>query len=208
MTKVDKKLELFNFIPLLAIRFYLAPIFIVAGWQKWQNFESTAQWFGNVDWGLGLPFPELLLWLTIAAEFLGGILLLLGLFTRLTSIPLIITMIVAALTVHWQHGWFAIAPSNPSTSTAQFFAWLNIPGAAESLENSVAVGERLQMAKNLLQTYGHYDWLTETGSYVILNNGIEFATTYLIMLTVLLIYGAGRYFSLDYWISRLFLKSR
>jgi len=33
----------------------------------------------------------------------------LGLFTRLVSIPLVLTRTVAGLSVHWSHGWAAIA---------------------------------------------------------------------------------------------------
>jgi putative oxidoreductase len=36
----------------------------------------------------------------------------------------------------------------------------------------------------------------------VLNNGIEFAATYFIMLLALFFIGAGRYVSLDYWIAR------
>ena len=41
-------------------------------------------------------------------------------------------------------------------------------------------------------------WLTENGSFVVLNNGIEFAATYFIMLLALFYLGAGRYISMDY----------
>ena len=37
---------------------------------------------------------------------------------------------------------------------------------------------------------------------MVLNNGIEFAATYFIMLLVLFFNGAGRLVSLDYWIAR------
>jgi uncharacterized membrane protein YphA (DoxX/SURF4 family) len=37
---------------------------------------------------------------------------------------------------------------------------------------------------------------------VILNNGIEFAATYFIMLLALFFIGAGKYLSVDYWIAR------
>ena len=39
---------------------------------------------------------------------------------------------------------------------------------------------------------------------MVLNNGIEFAVTYLIMLFALLFTGGGRYVSVDYYLSRLF----
>ena len=53
-----------------------------------------------------------------------------------------------------------------------------------------------------MQQNGDYSWLTDNGSFVVLNNGIEFAVTYLIMLLALLFIGGGKYFSLDYWIAR------
>ena len=54
----------------------------------------------------------------------------------------------------------------------------------------------------ILREHGNYPWLTEKGNLVVLNNGIEFAATYFIMLLVLFFYGAGRYLSLDYWFAR------
>ena len=57
------------------------------------------------------------------------------------------------------------------------------------------------MAKDLLRAHGNYGWLTEHGSLVMLNNGIEFAATYFIMLLSLFFTGAGRWVSLDAWIA-------
>lgn len=189
------------FAPLL-LRLFLAPVMIAAGWQKAGSFDSTVAWFGNDDWGLGLPFPVLLATLAIATELVGGILLLIGLATRYVAVPLMITMLVAAFGVHWPNGWFAVAPSNPDTSMARPLAALGIPAAQRSLENSAEVGQRLQAAKGLLREHGNYSWLTEKGNFVVLNNGIEFAATYFIMLLVLFFHGAGRWFSIDYWIER------
>ena len=193
-----------DFLAPLLLRLLLAPVMIAAGWQKASSFDSTVAWFGNDDWGLGLPFPALLATLAIAAELLGGILLLIGLATRYVAVPLMITMLVAAFSVHWPNGWFAVAPSNPDTSMARPLAALGIPAAQRSLENSAEVGQRLQAAKGLLREHGHYGWLTEKGNFVVLNNGIEFAATYFVMLLVLFFQGAGRWFSIDYWIERRF----
>ncbi len=187
---------------LLAIRLFLAPVMIGAGMTKWHNFENTAEWFGNEQWGLGLPFPELMAGLATGTELLGGFFLLFGLAVRWVAIPLLITMAVAALEVHWDKGWFAIAPSDPTTSTAKVLADVGIPGAVGSLENSLEVGKRLATAREILQEHGNYEWLTEKGPVVILNNGIEFATTYFIMLLVLFFWGGGRYVSLDYYLDR------
>lgn len=172
-----------DFLGPLLLRLYLVPIFWMAGTKKFNAFESTAEWFGNDEWGLGLPFPELLTFFVTWIEIFGAILLLLGLAVSWIAIPLMITMLIAALTVHWQDGWLAIAEGSG------FFA----------NERTIGAVERLNRGKEILQEYGHYGWLTENGNFVILNNGIEFAATYFIMLLVLFFTGGGRYVSVDYW---------
>jgi putative oxidoreductase len=176
-----------DFLGPLALRLYLAPIFWMAGTGKLSDIESTADWFGNPDWGLGLPFPTLLAWLAASTETVGAILLVIGLAVRWVSIPLMITMIVATFSVHWQHGWQAIADTK--------FCLFNCSDALEA-------AERLGVAKEILKEHGNYEWLTGQGSFVVLNNGIEFAATYFIMLLVLFFIGAGRYLSVDYWVDR------
>ena len=176
-----------DFLGPLALRLYLVPIFWMAGTKKLADMDSIIEWFGNTDWGLGLPFPELMAWLATLTEVGGAILLLLGLATRWISIPLMFTMVVAAVSVHWQNGWLAIAEGSG------FFASERTAGAID----------RLDAAKEILHTHGNYDWLTENGSLVILNNGIEFAATYTIMLLVLFFTGPGKA-SLDYFISKKF----
>lgn len=166
----------------LALRLYLVPVFWMAGTHKIAGMEQTVEWFGNPDWGLGLPFPYLLAHLAAYTEAIGALLLLLGLATRWISIPLMATMLVAIFAVHWGQGWAAIADS----------------GAQE-------VAVRLGAAKDILREHGNYTWLTETGNFVVLNNGIEFAVTYLIMLLSLLFTGGGRYVSVDYYLSRRLL---
>lgn len=169
-----------DFLAPLALRFYLAPVFWMAANNKWNPLDSassldaTIQWFGNPDWGLGLPYPEIMAHLAWGAEYFGAILLVLGLAVRWISIPLMITMMVAAVTVHWGNGWLAIA--EPSA--------------------------QLEAARSILQEHGNYEWLTQNGSFVILNNGIEFATTYFIMLLTLFFIGAGNYASVDYWLDK------
>jgi uncharacterized membrane protein YphA (DoxX/SURF4 family) len=195
-----------DFLAPLLLRFYLAPVFIAAGLTKLMTFPDTVSWFGNPDWGLGLPLPWLMAALATWTELLGGLLLLLGLGTRLIAVPLMITMLVAALAVHWDNGWFAIAPSDPATSTAMPLAAIGVPAAQESLENSEAVGRRLEAARSLLREHGNYRWLTERGNFAVLNNGIEFAATYFVMLLSLFFTGGGRFVSLDYWWRRWWQK--
>lgn len=200
------QLKRLDFIGLLALRIYLAPIFIIAGLAKLNSFNDTAQWLGNSEWGLGLPFPVLMTALVILAELVGGFALLFGLLTRFFSILLIITMAVAGFAVHLKNGWFAIASSDGATSIASFWANVGFSSAQNSVANAQEVAQRLDKAKEILQTHGNYDWLTEYGNFVILNNGMEFAITYLIMLLPLLFYGAGNYVSLDYYLNKFLNK--
>jgi len=190
-----------EFLAPLLFRLFLAPIFITAGLNKFMNFESTVQWFGNNDWGLGLPIPGVLAVLAIAAEIVGGFCLLVGFFTRWMTIPLIVTMLVALFTAHIQHGWHAIAPADPNTNIAIVTQYVGFPGAKQSLDNAKEVKQRLSTAKSILQQHGNYKYLTEKGSFVILNNGVEFAFIYLIMLLSLFFTGGGL-LSLDYAIIR------
>lgn len=183
-------------VPLL-LRLYLAPVLAQAGWQKYQHFADTVAWFGNSDWGLGLPWPALMAVAAIAAELSGALLLLLGLLTRLVCLPLIVTMLVAIVAVHAPYGWLAVADAN---------SWL-ADGTLLYNERVLTAPEKLAAAKAILQEHGDYQWLTSSGKLVILNNGIEFASTYLLMLLSLLLLGGGRYFSLDYWLSR-YLQQR
>ena len=172
----------------LLLRLYLAPVFLQAGWNKLSHFEDTAAWFGNPEWGLGLPMPEVMAALAAGTEFIGGILLIVGLAVRWISIPLMITMLVAAFAVHWENGSLAIADGG---------SWL-------ANERVMEAQERLAAAKSILQEHGNYSWLTGRGSVVILNNGIEFAITYFVMLLSLFFTGAGRFVSFDYFIEKCF----
>jgi putative oxidoreductase len=170
----------------LALRLYLVPVFWMAGTTKIDGWENTVAWFGNPDWGLGLPFPALLAFLAVGSEVVGAIALLIGLGVRWICVPLMITMAVAAATAHWQNGWLAIATGSGMFAT----------------ERTIGAIDRLDRAKSILKEHGDYEWLTENGSIVMLNNGIEFAATYFIMLLVLFFIGGGRYVSLDYWLKK------
>lgn len=179
-----------DFLGPLLLRLYLVPVFWMAGSHKLADIDATAAWFGNPDWGLGLPFPELLAWAAALTEMGGALLLLFGLAVRWVSIPLIVTMLVAIFAVHWPYGWQAIADASA-------------PFANERVMESV---DKLERARELLKEHGNYDWLTSSGKLVVLNNGIEFAATYLVMLVALFFSGAGRWLSLDYWLGQALRK--
>jgi uncharacterized membrane protein YphA (DoxX/SURF4 family) len=181
-----------DFLGPLALRFYLVPVFWVAANNKWNPLDSesslqaTIAWFGNSDWGLGLPAPALLGYLAWGAEYFGAILLLIGLAVRWITIPMMFTMIVAATSVHMKNGWQAVHD-------------LASPWASTEAGDAI---ERLSRAKDILREHGNYEWLTEHGNFIVSNNGIEWSATYFVMLLALFFLGGGRYISVDYWLGR------
>jgi putative oxidoreductase len=69
-------------------------IFLWSGWGKLHDLDSVIAFFGE----LGIPHPELQAPFASGTELVCGALLLAGLFTRLATVPLIITMTVAIAT--------------------------------------------------------------------------------------------------------------
>ncbi len=90
-------------LPLLLLRLILAYGFFNPAKMKVGNIEGIISWFESIN----IPFPALNAYLATGTEVLGVILLTLGLGTRFISIPLIVTMIVAILTVHLGNGFEA-----------------------------------------------------------------------------------------------------
>lgn len=167
----------------LLLRLIVAPVMMEAGWTKLVGFENTVRWF---DRSLGLPLPEVMAALATGAELFGGALLLIGLATRLMAIPLLVTMAVAAFSVHWQNGWLALSDAN---------SWFANQRVLEAVPRKAEIID-------ILRQHGDYAWLTARGSVTILNNGIEFAAIYFAMLLSLLFTGGGRYTSVDYFLTR------
>ncbi len=95
---------------ILPLRLVMGIVFMAHGSQKlfgWfggPGFAGTAEMFGH----LGLPGPG---WLHAAmgggGEFFGGLLIFLGLATRLGAFLTACTMLVAITVVHWSGGLFA-----------------------------------------------------------------------------------------------------
>lgn len=81
---------------LLGIRLFWGYQFFLAGRGKLLNIDRTASFFQSLE----IPLPMLNAYAAGMTECFGGLLLLIGLGTRLVSIPLIFTMLVAYATAH------------------------------------------------------------------------------------------------------------
>lgn len=86
---------------LFAARLVLAYGFYGPAMRKWSDIHAIGEWFGT----LGIPFPFVNAYMAATTEITGVVLLTLGLFTRLISVPLIVVMIVAITTVHIHNGF-------------------------------------------------------------------------------------------------------
>jgi len=92
--KVGEKVA---WLPPLLARISTGSVFIISGWGKLHNLEKVSMFFAQ----LGIPAPQIQAPFVASVEFGCGLAVLLGLFTRLTTIPLIIVMIVAIATAKW-----------------------------------------------------------------------------------------------------------
>jgi putative oxidoreductase len=89
---------------LLIGRFGIGAIFIVSGWHKLSGGQAAWTHLGHAMTYLGIGFmPNVWGLLSALAEFLGGILLVLGFLFRPAAILILLNMFVAAVTTFRQH---------------------------------------------------------------------------------------------------------
>ena len=88
-------------VPLLLFRIVLAVGFYEPAMMKLKNLSGVAEWFGSMNY----PLPMVSASLSMVTEVGGIILLILGLGTRLISIPMMFIMVIASLTVHLPNGF-------------------------------------------------------------------------------------------------------
>jgi len=83
-----------RWLPPTVARLTIGWIFLQSGWGKLTNLQKVIGFFTE----LGIPAPQFQAPLAATAEFVCGALILIGLFTRVATLPLIATMVVAILT--------------------------------------------------------------------------------------------------------------
>jgi putative oxidoreductase len=79
---------------LLIIRLYWGWQFFLTGKGKLMHLDKTAGFFASIN----IPMPKVNAVLAGSTECFGGLLLLLGLGSRIATVPLIFTMIIAYVT--------------------------------------------------------------------------------------------------------------
>lgn len=91
--------------------------FMAHGYAKLLRGPDT---FAELLYAIGVPAPTLASWTTVLVELLGGLAILAGAFVPMVSIPLIIVLVVAALTVHLPYGFSSIKLQAVTAAGAQF----------------------------------------------------------------------------------------
>ena len=119
------------FLAPLATRVVVGWAFYLTGSGKWAHFDNTVTFFTE----LGIPFPEANAAVVATLELVGGIALIIGLFTRLFAAGLASTMVVALLTADKQRfleSWSTASEISPTDISSfvflLFFAWLALHG--------------------------------------------------------------------------------
>ncbi len=123
--------SVFQDLALLSARLVLAAGFFGPAIKKITHFQSIVTWF---DSGLHLPFPLVNAVLATSAEALGVVLLTLGFKTRLISLPLMVTMLVAIFVVHGTADFSKI--EIPLAYFAMLFVLLSHGPGKYSIDNS------------------------------------------------------------------------
>jgi putative oxidoreductase len=90
---------------MLILRLIMGTGFMVHGWAK---ISRGTAGFGKLLAWIGVPLPQFTAAVTSYVELIGGIVLILGIWTRFTVIPLAITMIVAMFTINIHYGFSSI----------------------------------------------------------------------------------------------------
>jgi putative oxidoreductase len=136
MLKLRRIATNLGWLPPLLVRIVLGVVFIQSGWGKLHNLAGTTENFE----GWHIPFPHFNAVLASATEFGGGLLILLGLGTRLAALPLTFVMGIAIVTAKWPgledwtdfFGW-------DETAYAAMFLWLAVAGAGiASIDHFIA----------------------------------------------------------------------
>ncbi len=96
--KLVRIAEYFQAPLLLALRVFFFWQLFLTGKGKLLNIERTAEFFTS----LNIPMPVLSVYLAASTECFGGLLLVVGLASRLVAIPVAFTLIVAYVTADYE----------------------------------------------------------------------------------------------------------
>src|SRR5262249_26839815 len=101
----------------LVLRAVIGYGFMAHGFAKLSKGVGT---FGGILQTMGVPAPDLMAWVTVMVELLGGLAVFAGAFVAIVSIPLVLVLLVAMFTVHLPYGFSSIKLLAVTSRGAQF----------------------------------------------------------------------------------------
>ena len=125
-----------EWLPIFVARFSLGLFFAVSGYNK-LFVPAKHEDLIHLMTEIGIPFPEFMALFLASVEFFGGIFLMLGLFSSVCAIALIIAMIVAIVTYEIEHvipkglgflDWMSWFLYLPQVMYVILFGWLITTG--------------------------------------------------------------------------------
>ena len=125
---VQRTADRLSWLPPAVARLALGVTFVLTGWGKLHSLEQVTQYFTD----LGIPGAAIQAPMVAGIEFIGGLLLIIGLFTRYASVPLMGTMIVAIITAKREdiHGLGDLVGTTEFAYLA-LFLWLAVAGGGK-----------------------------------------------------------------------------
>jgi putative oxidoreductase len=118
-----------------ASQFLISPLPVPAGWYAiplrlvvglgfmqhgYAKLARGPEDFINILHAIGVPAPYLLGWATIIVEIVGGLLIVGGAFVPVATIPMVVVLLVAIVTVHLPNGFSSINLQSFDTAGAHF----------------------------------------------------------------------------------------
>ena len=103
-------------------RWALRPLRLIVGYgfmaHGYAKLTRGPEHFGQLLQQIGVPMPAAAAWIVTLLELFGGLAIVLGIFVAIVSIPLIVSMLVAMLTVQLRYGFSSVntiglTPSGP-----------------------------------------------------------------------------------------------
>jgi len=113
-SKLQQTLAKYAAVPLRLIAGYG---FLAHGMAKWSKGPEA---FAAILQAAHVPAPHVMAWVTILTEILCGLAILLGAFVALVSVPAIVLLVVAIVTVHLPYGFSSIKLLKIVDGRAQF----------------------------------------------------------------------------------------
>jgi putative oxidoreductase len=110
--------------PSLPSSWYAFPLRLIVGFGFMEHgYAKLARGpndFANILHALGMPFPTLLAWATVAVEIIGGLAVFLGTYIPVVCLPMAVVLLVAIFTVHLPNGFSSIKLQSVDATGAHF----------------------------------------------------------------------------------------